>query len=78
MEGIKEKFSWSTDVIAKMIRELAEKIENRRRIKNRLYLFNQVNDLALLATASSGLRSKRASPKKEVFFGVFEAITDMN
>jgi len=28
VDGIKEEFSWSKDVIAKMIRELAEKVES--------------------------------------------------
>ena len=27
MDGMKEKFCWSKDVIAKMLRELAEEIE---------------------------------------------------
>ena len=27
VDGMKEEFSWSKDVIAKMLRELAEKIE---------------------------------------------------
>ena len=27
-DGIKEEFSWSKDVIAKMLREIAEKVES--------------------------------------------------
>ena len=28
VDGMKEEFSWSKDVIAKMLRELAEKVES--------------------------------------------------
>ena len=28
VDGLKEEFSWSKDVIAKMLRELAEKVES--------------------------------------------------
>ena len=31
VDGMKEEFSWSTDVIAKMLRELAEKVESEEK-----------------------------------------------
>ncbi len=30
VDGIKEEFSWSKDVIAKMLRELAEKVKSEK------------------------------------------------
>ena len=30
--GMKEEFSWSKDVIAKMLRELAEKVESNEKV----------------------------------------------
>ena len=30
VDGMKEEFSWSKDVIAKMLRELAEKVESEK------------------------------------------------
>ena len=30
VNGVKEEFSWSKDVIAKILRELAEKVENEK------------------------------------------------
>ena len=61
VDGMKEEFSWSKDVIAKMLRKLAEKVENEKGKKNRLLLFHQFNDLALLENASSQI-SKKTSP----------------
>ena len=65
-----EEFSWSKDVIAKMLRKIAEKVESEEVKKKRLYLSYQVNDSAQLATASSGLGSKKASLKRRFFIDV--------
>ena len=32
VDGMKEEFSWSKDVIAKMLRELAEKVESNENV----------------------------------------------
>ena len=55
VDGMKEEFSWSKDVIAKMLRELAEEVESEE--DQRRYDVDQVNDLALLATAISGIKN---------------------
>ena len=64
---MKEAFSWSKDVITKLLREIATEVEKKVDFKNKLHLAHQVNDLALLATASSGLRSKKTSSERSFF-----------
>ena len=43
VDGMKEEFSWSKDVIAKMLRELAEKVESEKDVR-------QGNELAIHLT----------------------------
>ncbi len=67
VDGMTEEFSWSKDLIARFLENLLRK-QKAKRPKKRAYLLHQVSEIALIANASRGIRSKMSFPKKEVFF----------